>query len=79
MILQNNKILIWNCRGAASNAFYRFCKQYVVANKPDILVILETRCDPEKLRKTFNLLGYNGYDFTEVRGYAGGNSFWVEK
>jgi hypothetical protein len=37
-----------------------------------MIVILETRCDPEKLRKTFHLLGFDGFLATKVIGYAGG-------
>jgi hypothetical protein len=43
-----------------------FCKKYVDVNKPDILVIMETRVGLEKLRKMFSLLGFDGYDFTKV-------------
>lgn len=37
-----------------------------------ILVIMETVCDPNKLNKTFQLLGFDGWHFTDVRGYARG-------
>jgi hypothetical protein len=72
MISTNSKIFVWNCRGAANKAFYRFCKQYVTLNKPVMLVILELRCDPNKLRRSCKLLGYEEFIATEVEGYAGG-------
>ncbi|PNX88081.1 hypothetical protein L195_g044181, partial [Trifolium pratense] len=37
-----------------------------------MLVIVETRCDPKKLSRTFKLLGYDDFIATEVNGYAGG-------
>ncbi|MCI31671.1 hypothetical protein A2U01_0052883, partial [Trifolium medium] len=37
-----------------------------------MLVIVETRCDPTKLRRTFELLGFDDFLATEVNGYAGG-------
>jgi exonuclease III len=37
-----------------------------------MIVIQETRCDPEKLRKTSSLLGFDGFLATDVHGYAGG-------
>jgi hypothetical protein len=37
-----------------------------------MVVIVETRCDPNKLRRTFKLLGYDEFTATEVQGYAGG-------
>jgi hypothetical protein len=33
---------------------------------------METRCDPLKLRRTFELLGFDDMVSTEVRGFAGG-------
>jgi hypothetical protein len=71
-MIAQNKFLVWNCRGAASTAFFRYCKHYVVNHCPGVLVILETRCEPVKLRKTFKLLGFDGFLASEVRGYAGG-------
>jgi hypothetical protein len=72
MMIMNSKIFVWNCRGAANTSFYRVCKHYVSINKPSMLVIMETRCDPNKLRRTFELLGFDDFAATEVRGYAGG-------
>jgi hypothetical protein len=71
-MISQSKIFVWNCRGAASTSFYRYCKQYVLECKPVMLVIMETRCDPCKLKKTFNLLGFDGFLASEVNGYAGG-------
>jgi hypothetical protein len=72
MMNMNSKIFVWNCRGAANTSFYRVCKHYVSINKPAMLVIMETRCDPLKLRRTFELLGFDDMVSTEVRGFAGG-------
>lgn len=55
MMLQNNKTMVWNCRGAASPGFYLNCKQYLNIHRPDILVIMETRDHPNRLRNTFML------------------------
>jgi hypothetical protein len=71
-MIAQNKFLVWNCRGAASTAFFRYCKHYVVNHCAGVLVILETRCEPVKLRKTFKLLGFDGFLASEVHGYAGG-------
>lgn len=40
--------------------------------RPSILVIMETICDPNRPKKTFKLLGFNGLHCINVRGYAGG-------
>jgi exonuclease III len=71
MNTQNN-IMVWNCRGAASSAFYRYCKQYVNNWRPVMLVVMETRCNPDKLKRTFNLLGYDGFLAAENSGFSGG-------
>jgi exonuclease III len=68
----NSKIFVWNCRGAASQAFFRNCKQYVDKHKPVIMVIMETRTSPTKLKRSFQLLGFDGYQFADTNGYAGG-------
>jgi hypothetical protein len=72
MMNTNSKIFVWNCRGAANTSFYRFCKQYVCCNKPGMIVIVEIRCDPNKLSKTLNMLGYEDYVASEGQGFAGG-------
>jgi hypothetical protein len=61
-----NRIFVWNCLGEANTSFYRYCKQYVETWKHAMLVILETRCDHNKLTKTFTLLGYDGVLSSEV-------------
>jgi exonuclease III len=72
MICQNNKNFVWNCRGAASSAFYRSCKHYLDIHKPEVMVIMETRVDPKKLNKTIKLLGFDHMHHTDCRGFAGG-------
>lgn len=71
MIVQS-KILAWNVRGAANTELLSNVKQFVDLHRPDILIIRETRIDPIKLRRTFTLLGYNGFTYSQVRGFAGG-------
>lgn len=72
MIVQNHKKKLWNCRGAASPAFFRYCKQYMEVHHPEIVVIMELRVDPWKLQKTFILLGFDGFLCSDGRGFAGG-------
>jgi hypothetical protein len=63
---------VWNCRGAASPAFYRNCKQYIDKNRPSLIVIMETRTSPTNLQRTIQLLGFDGYQFADTNGYSGG-------
>lgn len=72
MINPSNNIFLWNCRGAASSSFHRFCKQYLDVHHPDVVVVMETIVDPLKLQRTFGLLGFDGFLSTDVQGYAGG-------
>lgn len=68
----SSNIFFSNSRGAANRAFFKFCKKYVDANKPDILAILEVRSDPRKLHQNFNQLGFDGFDFVEGQGFSEG-------
>ncbi|XP_058774266.1 uncharacterized protein LOC131648533 [Vicia villosa] len=63
--------MVWNCRGAASKSFYRYCKHYMDMYHSSMLVILETRCDPKLLDKTFEKLDFDKNMFVENRGYSG--------
>lgn len=72
MISNEDKILVWNCRGAANKTFYRYSKYYIDICKPSIYVILETRCDPNKIQKSLKLLGFYEYLVMENHGFAGG-------
>lgn len=56
---------MWSCRGATSTTFFRYCKQYMDMYHPDII-------DPHRLQKTGELLGFDGFQSYDVRGYAGG-------
>lgn len=70
--LINNKIMVWNCRGAASKAFKRVSKQYLKDVNMNIVVIMETRMDHINLGKNFKNLGFDSLVGFEVRGYSGG-------
>lgn len=66
------KLILWNCRGAAGKEFFRFSKYFCDMYKPEIFVIMETRCDPLKLHKPLKKLGFNQFFSVENEGYAGG-------
>ncbi|XP_058725546.1 uncharacterized protein LOC131596825 [Vicia villosa] len=68
----NIKIILWNCRGAVGKDFYRYSKYYVDICKPEIFVLMETRCDPTKLYKPMKKLGFSQFFSVENEGYAGG-------
>ncbi|PNX73217.1 ribonuclease H [Trifolium pratense] len=72
MMSANSRIFVWNCRGAANTSFLRYCKQYMTTWRPVMVVIVETRCDPNRLKRTFNLLEFDGFLASDVDGYAGG-------
>lgn len=72
MIHNIDKILVWNCRGAASNAFYRYSKYYIYIYKPSVYMVLETRCDPKKIQKTLVSLGFDEYLVMENQRFVGG-------
>ena len=49
-------------------------------NKPQMIVIVETRCEPAKLERAFQRPGFNGFLTTDNQGYAGGVIVdWIEE
>lgn len=42
------------------------------SNNPDIIVVVELRVDASRLRRTFQLLGFDEFHFFNVRGFSGG-------
>lgn len=71
-LLNRGKIMSWNVRGAANVDFVRNCKQYLDIHHLDIFIIMETRCDPANLKRSFFLLGFDGFVFSQANGFAGG-------
>lgn len=72
MMLTNNKIFVWNYRGAASSSFYRYCKNYVNQYKPAMMIVIETRCTPSFPSKAFKKLGYDMIESSDNSGFIGG-------
>lgn len=68
--LFNNSM--WNYRGDASRDFLRVCRNYVCDYNLNSFVVMEIQIDLVKLQSNFQKLGLDGYDFVEIRGYAGG-------
>lgn len=67
-----NRIMLWNCRGAASRACRRVCKNYLQNTHPDVVVAMETQTNPFYLEKTFKMLGFDKLIGSEVRVFSGG-------
>lgn len=44
---EQNRILIWKCKGMTNKAFQWVCKNYIRMTNPNIFIILETRVNPE--------------------------------
>lgn len=72
MIMLDNKILIWNFRGAANKAFYWYNKQYIDMFKPSMFVIMEIHCNSDNLNNSLEMLGFDGIISMQNQGFAGG-------
>ncbi|RYR45291.1 hypothetical protein Ahy_A07g031128 [Arachis hypogaea] len=68
-------ILSWNYRGAASSAFCRTLKEFVGMHKPNVVILLETRCSGETAERTIRNCGFDHWHIKEAVGYSGG--IWV--
>lgn len=56
-------ILVWNCRGANSSSFFRHLIDLVKLNKPDILILVETRCSSLMIDRIYRKSYFNCYCF----------------
>lgn len=72
LMIDNPNIIVWNCRGAVGNFFFRFIKNYVDIYKPEVFVLMETMSDPMKLNSPLKKLGFHNFIAVENSGYAGG-------
>lgn len=72
MIKAQHNIFVWNCRGASSKDFFRYCSQYVLKYKLEMLGIMETRCNPNKFNKRFIRMGYTSSLSLENNVFVGG-------
>ncbi|XP_072055927.1 uncharacterized protein [Arachis hypogaea] len=74
-IITSMIILSWNYRGAASSAFCRTLKEFVGMHKPNVVILLETRCSGETAERTIRNCGFDHWHIKEAVGYSGG--IWV--
>lgn len=68
-------MLAWNCRGACSRAFHRHLRDLLQVQKPDILILLETRCGSDVVHEIFKYSGFTAFIISKACGYAGG--IWI--
>ena len=71
------KLMSWNVRGALSRGGQLFSKELIRIHKPDIIFIVETRCQFMKVKLFWEGLNYFPCYIEEVVGFRGG--IWVLK
>lgn len=54
--------------------FFHICNSHIQEKKSDIFVVMETRSDPSNLKRAFSRVGFNGFYFSESRGFLYGIS-----
>lgn len=69
------KIIVWNCRGAASKGFATAMRNLCMDFKPDVVVLLEPRVSGVRGQKIIKSLGFGFCEVEKARGFAGG--IWV--
>lgn len=52
--------------------FFHICNSHIQERKSDIFVVMETRSDPSNLKRAFSRVGFNGFYFSESRGFLYG-------
>ncbi|XP_028769381.1 uncharacterized protein LOC114726829 [Neltuma alba] len=69
---QREQLIIWNCRGAASNKSIAAVKEINRLHKPDLFALVETRVSGNKVKDIVKRMGFNFSVRVEARGYTGG-------
>lgn len=68
-------IVVWNAHGAAGRAFSLAIKDLCRNWKPDIVVLVETRCSGERAQEVIKRLGFKLQIIEEGAGMSGG--IWI--
>ena len=69
LILMDNKIMVWNCQGAASKRFKQVTKSFIDVHKPNMLVLLEPRISGVGAERVIHYFWYNHSHCVEALGY----------
>ncbi|RYR35311.1 hypothetical protein Ahy_A10g050472 [Arachis hypogaea] len=67
--------LIWNVRGAASETFRRIFKEMMRQHRPDIAILLKTKCSGDTAKRVIHNLGFSYSILEEAQGFVGG--IWI--
>ncbi|XP_057452893.1 uncharacterized protein LOC130744751 [Lotus japonicus] len=69
------KIISWNVRGAVNEHGKLFVKELIRSKKPDIFILLETRCPFSRVAQFWNSMQFSPSFISEATGFSGG--IWV--
>src|ERR1044072_8223648 len=72
---ENFKIVSWNVRGALHENGKLAIRDIVRHKQPDVVILIETKCQFARARFFWNSLGFNPIFIQEARGFSGG--IWV--
>lgn len=66
------KILSWNIRGAGKKGSLTQLKHVIDCNKPEVLVLMETRINSSKACKLISKTNFPNFVEIPPEGYSGG-------
>ncbi|XP_057432951.1 uncharacterized protein LOC130725777 [Lotus japonicus] len=69
------KLISWNVRGALYANGKLAIRELVRSKKPDVFILMETRCQFRRVSAFWNSLGFFPIHIEEARGFSGG--IWV--
>src|ERR1044072_2901488 len=75
MGFESFKIVSWNVRGALHENGKLASRDIVRNRQPDVVILLETKCQFSRARHFWNSLGFYPICIQEARGFSGG--LWV--
>lgn len=67
--------LVWNVRGAGSQAFIAALKEVIRTNNPSVFALVETHMSGTQATRIANILNYTGHTRMDAQGFSGG--IWV--
>lgn len=58
-------VIMWNCRGAASQGFMQAFKDMVDFHKPTLVILIETKLSGARATKVISRLGFQNHTHTD--------------
>lgn len=79
LMIEDERIICWSCRGAASKEFVCEMKEILRAYKPRIVILIEPRVSGEVADRIYKIFGKKQWIRSEARGSSSGVWAFLEE